>query len=771
MRRRLPLLLAVFCAIAVAIGTFSCIPLRMDMRAFLPRPHDDTSQFLLDELNNGTTQSLMLASIKGDDEATLLNIGHRFHDALVAGGQFNLILDGPSALSWQKDQPLLFAHRYGLAPHDHTRLFTPTALRTDLNQLYDLLQSMAAPVVEDVGLHDPTGAYGDYLASLNEVNPPQSKDGLWLTTDHHATLMLLHLRHPSLDTAQLTQLHHTIMQAFAQSVDGHKGYTLTLTGTPAFSFFAAQSLRHDMDRLALLSLSLVIIILYWRFRSLWVLAAIGVPFLLSLSLAMLGLHLLFGWVHGIALGFGMTMLGVSLDYPVLLLGHRDKGEAIPIVLGRIGTSLKLAALTAIIGLLSMIFCGLPGLMQLGLFSAIGILTAACLTIWVLPHLITQADLAAYHQGISRSLLRWEKLRHYRMLCLLAAPLALALLWLHPFQIERQGQILNPIPPSMLETDRQLRQQLGAPQAGLLGVIHAADSETVLQREEAILERLPPSHDIEAAALLLPSKARQQHRVESLPPEKLITANLHTALQGSPFSADAFATIPRDVASAQQQPSLGIEDLTNTTLAYRLALLLFPRHGSWYGLLIPRTPEAAEWLRRDAQHDPTILLVNMRTAVGDLLHPYVQQAALWLIIGTAFALITLFFCLKSPGRVGRVALTLTLTGLSTLALLRLHHPVFSIIHIVALAFVLGVNIDYALFFGRPQLDEAERTRTLRTLLTCNLMTVSSFAILASCQTPLLREIGLTISCGALLALIFSFLLMGAMPPKASMRAKL
>ena len=35
----------------------------------------------------------------------------------------------------------------------------------------------------------------------------------------------------------------------------------------------------------------------------------------------------FGFVHGIALGFGMTMLGVTVDYPVLLIGHRKAGRA------------------------------------------------------------------------------------------------------------------------------------------------------------------------------------------------------------------------------------------------------------------------------------------------------------------------------------------------------------------------------------------------------------------------------------------------------------
>ena len=70
-----------------------------------------------------------------------------------------------------------------------------------------------------------------------------------------------------------------------------------------------------------------------------------------------------------------------------------------------------------------------------------------------------------------------------------------------------------------------------------------------------------------------------------------------------------------------------------------------------------------------------------------------------------------------------------------------------INIVALQFVAGVGLDYALFFARRQLDEEERARTLRTLSICNAMTVLTFGLLAFCRTPLLRQIGLTVVIGA------------------------
>jgi predicted exporter len=69
------------------------------------------------------------------------------------------------------------------------------------------------------------------------------------------------------------------------------------------------------------------------------------------------------------------------------------------------------------------------------------------------------------------------------------------------------------------------------------------------------------------------------------------------------------------------------------------------------------------------------------------------------------------------------------------------------------------LDYALFFARRQLDDKERARTLRTLITCNAMTVLTFGLLALCHTPLLRQIGATVVIGAVAALVFAFLFVG------------
>jgi predicted exporter len=119
-------------------------------------------------------------------------------------------------------------------------------------------------------------------------------------------------------------------------------------------------------------------------------------------------------------------------------------------------------------------------------------------------------------------------------------------------------------------------------------------------------------------------------------------------------------------------------------------------------------------------------------------------------------------LRSPGRVLAVTAAILTALLVTVAILTAIGTKLSLIHVVSLQLVAGVGLDYALFFARRQLDQEERARTLRTLVTCNAMTVLTFGVLALCRTPLLRQIGLTVVIGAVLALVFAFLFAGVMP---------
>ena len=79
---------------------------------------------------------------------------------------------------------------------------------------------------------------------------------------------------------------------------------------------------------------------------------------------------------------------------------------------------------------------------------------------------------------------------------------------------------------------------------------------------------------------------------------------------------------------------------------------------------------------------------------------------------------------------------------------------SLFHLVSLLLVLGIGLNYALFFRRPADDEADRRRTSLSLTVCIAATLSAFGTLAFSRTPVLHAIGSTVSLGAFFSLILS-----------------
>lgn len=767
--RRKPWVLAITLAVSALFAAlvFVSIPLRLDMAGFLPRGHDDGTRFLLREVQGGVAGTVIMLGLEGAPEPELARLSLGLHAALAKDPQFVSVLNGVFATDQAEAlRALLFKHRYQLASDDGVRNLGAQALEQAFANVLDGLDSAAGPVFSDTLLRDPTNAFVQTVRALEPDVHVRLLHGVWFAPDRTRALLLLRTKAPGMDLVRQAQVEQTISAAFTAL---HPGTAkLLISGPSVFAVSSAAGMRRDVDMMALCSFVLVVSILYWRFRSLWVLTAIGVPFLLSLSIAMLVVRLVFGFVHGIAFGFGMTMLGVALDYPVLLIGHRDHGEGPQATLHRIGHSLRLGVTTSVLGLTGMVFCGLPGLAQLGTFAAVGLVVAAIVTLHVMPRLVVAADLAPYISGPSAPLALAEGWRCYRGLLVIPVMVCAMALWWSPPIIDTRLAALSPLPEKTLRMDEALRKDLGVPDSSLMIAVSGGTTQAVLEREEALvplwgqLRQQGRLAGVQDAARFLPSVRMQHKRVEQLPPPAVLQAAIAQAREELPFRPTAFDAFVSDVAAARQMPPLLPQDLQGTPVGAAMAPLLFERGGQWFGLVFPESVQDHQSVEQALVGQPDVLVMDMHKEVDSLSAYHTGRTLRWMAVGCMLAFAVLVFGLRNAGRILRVIGAVGAVQITVLGVFALLGQHLTLIHLIALQFVLGVSLDYALFFARPQLDAEERARTMRTLLTCNAMTVLTFGLLAACHTPLLREIGITVAFGVALAMIYGFLLAGQRP---------
>jgi predicted exporter len=157
--------------------------------------------------------------------------------------------------------------------------------------------------------------------------------------------------------------------------------------------------------------------------------------------------------------------------------------------------------------------------------------------------------------------------------------------------------------------------------------------------------------------------------------------------------------------------------------------------------------------------PGLTFLDLKSEAGQLVNGYRQESFRLTGIGLAAMTLLLWWGLRDAAMVGRVLVPPLLAILFVVTFLTVIGERLSLFHLVSLLLVLGIGLNYALFFNRPFADADEQRRTWLSLTVCMLATLSAFGALAFSRTPVLHAIGLTVALGAAGSLLMAAILGG------------
>jgi predicted exporter len=530
----------------------------------------------------------------------------------------------------------------------------------------------------------------------------------------------------------------------------------------------------DVERLAVASTLIVATVLFLAYRSPVALALGLLPVACGALAGVTAVSLGFGTVHGITLGFGTTLIGEAVDYSIYLFVQAARGSPTG---GRewvVGfwPTVRLGVLTSIAGFSALLFSGLPGLAQLGLYSITGLMVAALVTRFVMPSLLPAGfrirDVSPFGARLGGVVLLATRLRWIVAALALAA---IAVLVAHRDTLwDRELSSLNPIPVEDRALDAQLRAALGAPDARLVVTVSGATADAALAGAEAVAKRLDALvaagklASYESPARILPSAATQRARLASLPEPQEIRVRVQAALAQMPLRPDKVDPFIVDVAAARDQSPVTREMLNGTALEHALDGLLFASgSGQWTALLGLVPPDAgvidATVVRRALGDADNAMLLDVKAEVDRLYSGYLERAQRMSAVGLVVIIALLFAALRSPVRVARVLAPLVAGVLVVAAIHVLAGTRLSLLHLVGLLLVVAIGSNYALFFDRmAHVRDASNARTLASLALANITTVASFGILSLSAIPVLNAIGSTAALGAFCTLVFAAMLL-------------
>ncbi len=521
----------------------------------------------------------------------------------------------------------------------------------------------------------------------------------------------------------------------------------------------AEQAKGELSTIGVGSLVAIVVLLLWQFRSfyyLWLpVISIGTGLLVALSVSLM----VFGQVHLVTLAFGASLVGVSVDYAFHYLCHARYSRTEGI--GRILPGITLGLVSSCLAYGAQALTPFPGLQQIALFSAAGLIGAwLTVVLWFplarpwLPVSKTAGQLGQWLQTLARF--------RASLAVLLVALVLVALAGLPAIHFDDSLGALQSSPAALVAQEQRVQQLSQNPGSARFLLVEGESVQQVLEREErarVTLDHLVSDGQLQAyqsVSGFVPS-IKQQQECRELVQSGVYDAGLPTQLFGLLGMPAKLATVSQQEFARHHPGWLVPEDLQKTPVADLLtALWLEPSlPGSSTASLITLGGALDVGVHFElaalASGLEGVRFVDRVGRTSALLGSYRITVSLWMAL--AYGLVLLVLIVRYGRHCWRVILPPALATVVTLGLLAAFGQPLNRFNLLAALLILGIGLDIGIFVresnGELHAWEAVTLSAITSLL--------AFGLLALSKTPVLHYFGMTVLPGIGLAWLIAFVL--------------
>jgi predicted exporter len=663
-------------------------------------------------------------------------------------------MDAESQQAWGT---FFWQHRNGLVDDvTRTRLQNGGEAQAQwiLSQLYSAFSGVSGKELQN----DPLMLMrGSQLAMAKNGQRLRLMDGWLVTQDQQGNYWyLLHgeLAGSSFDMQQ-THTLVTTLATLEKTLKSHYPHAQLLSrGTAFYSDYASQQAKRDISTLGVATLLGVILLIVAVFRSLRPLLLC----VLSISTGALAgtvvTLLAFGELHLMTLVMSMSIIGISADYTLYYLTERMvHGEATSLwqSLTKVRNALLLALLTTVAAYLILMLAPFPSIRQMALFAAVG-LSASCLTV-IFWHPWLCRGLPVRPVPAMVLMLRWLAAWRRNKKLSVGLPVALALFslaGLATLRVDDDISQLQALPQHILAQEKAITALTGQSVDQKWFVVYGKSAQQTLAR----LERFTPA--LEQAkkegwlggyrTIPLNSLARQQQDLALL---KNAAPAVAKALQNA-----GITTINPDLSAMP----VTVDDWLASPASEGWRLLWLTLADGESGVLVP-----AEAVKNSAALNALstkytgVAWVDRKSSFDELFALYRHILTGLLLV--ALAVIACGAVVRLGWRKGLISLVPSVLSLGCgLAVLSLGGHTVNLFSLLALVLVLGIGINYTLFFSNPR---GTPLTSFLAITLAMLTTLLTLGMLVFSATQAISSFGIVLVSGIFTAFLLSPL---AMPGK-------
>lgn len=732
------------------------LPIESNILALLPENKQDPfSQQAFTQITDNLNNKVVFL-LTGADKSRLADAADSFSKGLSESKLFS----GFQAQFSEKDQSawgaLYFPYRHQLLNKEQQlRLQKSSASQVEhvIQQVYNPFSGVTGRELES----DPFLLFRDYLSSKNSSSANFSLyKGYPVTQYEDQTHLVIqaNLAGDAYDTSLQNQLPSLI--ELEQCIEKEFAVQLLHTGAIFYAAYGVQSAKGEISTIGLGSLVGIILLLLLVYRS-------ALP--LTLALLSIGCGLLvafvvtvavFTKVHLFSLVFGASLIGVSIDYAFHYLTERlvHKGKWNPkLALKHIFNAITLGLITSLIGYLGLLITPFPGLQQLSLFSVVGLLAAYLTVVLCYPFLASAPSKAPVPklQFIKLWLGFWSKPKVRFVLPSLF--LLFCVFTLPAIYFDDDIRQLQAMPEALKAQEKRIKTVTGAGDNQQLLLVKADNEEALLQRLEALSEQFATWQEngvllnYQSISQYVPSVKKQQQNYQLIASlYDLEKINLQQTLN---FSDE----IKRETVFTP----LLIDDYLASVVSDSLGFLWLDKiEGQSAAIVMLNQVYDMEAVKRYIEANEDLKQLDKADEISSIFAAY--RIYISELLAFAYLLIGLLLCWRYRFKLAlKVLIPPMIAACVGLAVTSAVGIPVTIFNLLALILILGIGIDYTLFFA--ELKENNKAKnTLLAITLSAITTVLSFGLLALSETQAIHGFGITVLSGIVAAWILAPLAM-------------
>lgn len=731
-------------------------PIETNILKLLPENQQDPfAQQAFEQVSNNVSNKVVFL-LAGTDKSQLAKAADAFSNELLDTklfSGFSAQLSNQAQQAWAK---LYFPYRTQLLNTEQKERLQNSPekqVNKALQQVYNPFSGVSGRELEN----DPFLLFRDYISSQSRSSSNFSLYQGYLTTeyqDKYYILIRADLAGDPYDTQLQSRL--SLLAELEEHVTDVFHVELIHTGTIFFAAYGTQSAKGEISTIGIGSLLGVLVLLLIVYRS-------ALPLLLALLSISCGLLVafvvtvaVFGKVHLFSLVFGASLIGVSIDYAFHYLTERlvAREQWQPkAALAHIFNAITLGLLTSLIGYLGLLIAPFPGLQQLSLFSVVGLLGAYLTVVCWYPLLAKSASKTTPPKLrlLGLWLLLWQKpkLRVFLPSVLLLA----SFVGFYNVHFDDDIRQLQALPSSLKAQDSRIKTVTGVGQSQQLLLVKAQSNEALLQRLESVAKKLTAWQqqgvllNYQSIAQYLPSRKTQRENfalVKSLYQSQ--ADNLATRLNfNEPVSFDrSFHPLLVDqyLASSVSEP-LGFLWLGKINAKSAALIMLNQVNDRHLVMAYINANDDLTYL--DKADEVSHIFGRYRKHISKLL------IAAYLLIGS---LLIWRYGFKLGLLVLIPPVIAAFVGLAVTSVVGIPITIFNLLAVIL---ILGIGIDYTLFFAEQKQSVAAKNTLLAISLSA-ITTVLSFGLLALSETQAIHGFGITVLTGIIVAWLLAPLAM-------------